>query len=356
MKKTNLKLVAGFLAVLLLVLGVTDYTGVAYAAEANKITASGNSTSGNAVSDNTVSDNTVSDNTVSINGITVLKKQKIDLKALNADIKAAADAKEIKKVYAVKDGDAKAGKKLVAATKKAVITGKKAGQVTVVVEKKDGTKIEVPVTVLELKFDDSRMQKNKLFVTVSTNTVSLNQLLAFTDGVSNNNVKFDNADFNENAQDVDVTYKLKKIGKNGVDKNCVTVSANGEGMLDDVFCVNRNGNIKVTYTVKSNDIEKSKPVKMTATICVKIPALNVKNGKVELKANKSKKVSVKNLVAGVNKPSKKDAKYNIVWDSSNKAAATVDEKGKITAVAAGTTTITATLADGNVLSCEVTVK
>ena len=48
----------------------------------------------------------------------------------------------------------------------------------------------------------------------------------------------------------------------------------------------------------------------------------------------------------------------VTWSSSNDAVATVDETGKITAIAAGTATITATTTDGSNLtaSCEVTVK
>lgn len=44
----------------------------------------------------------------------------------------------------------------------------------------------------------------------------------------------------------------------------------------------------------------------------------------------------------------------VVWDSSNKAAATVDETGKVTAVGAGETNITATV-DEKVGTCKVTV-
>ncbi len=48
----------------------------------------------------------------------------------------------------------------------------------------------------------------------------------------------------------------------------------------------------------------------------------------------------------------------VTWSSGNDAIATVDETGKVTAIAAGTATITATTTDGSNLtaSCEVTVK
>lgn len=47
---------------------------------------------------------------------------------------------------------------------------------------------------------------------------------------------------------------------------------------------------------------------------------------------------------------------NVTWTSSNNNVATVDSTGRVTAVAAGTTTITATTTDGNyVATCSVTV-
>lgn len=47
--------------------------------------------------------------------------------------------------------------------------------------------------------------------------------------------------------------------------------------------------------------------------------------------------------------------YSVVWETSDAAVATV-EKGKVTGVAAGTATITATLSNGDKLTCEVTVQ
>ena len=49
---------------------------------------------------------------------------------------------------------------------------------------------------------------------------------------------------------------------------------------------------------------------------------------------------------------------SVAWGSSNEAVATVDENGLVTAVAAGTATITATTSDGSNLaaSCEITVE
>lgn len=47
--------------------------------------------------------------------------------------------------------------------------------------------------------------------------------------------------------------------------------------------------------------------------------------------------------------------YNVVWESSNAAVASV-EKGKVTANSVGTATISAKLSNGKVLTCQVTVK
>ena len=47
--------------------------------------------------------------------------------------------------------------------------------------------------------------------------------------------------------------------------------------------------------------------------------------------------------------------YSVVWKSSDETVATVEE-GKVTAVAEGTATVSATLSNGDVLTCEVTVQ
>lgn len=50
------------------------------------------------------------------------------------------------------------------------------------------------------------------------------------------------------------------------------------------------------------------------------------------------------------------AAYGRTWTSSNPKAATVSAGGKVTAVAAGTTTITVKLFNGKIATCKVTVK
>ena len=47
--------------------------------------------------------------------------------------------------------------------------------------------------------------------------------------------------------------------------------------------------------------------------------------------------------------------YSVVWESSDEAVATVED-GKVTAVAEGTATVSATLSNGDVLTCAVTVE
>ena len=54
--------------------------------------------------------------------------------------------------------------------------------------------------------------------------------------------------------------------------------------------------------------------------------------------------------------SKLDAEAAVTWTSSDEAVATVNNSGKVTALAMGTTTIKATLANGKEASCLVTVK
>lgn len=48
--------------------------------------------------------------------------------------------------------------------------------------------------------------------------------------------------------------------------------------------------------------------------------------------------------------------YKLTWESSNSTVATVDDKGKVTAIAAGRTTITVKTSTGQVAYCSVTVK
>ena len=62
---------------------------------------------------------------------------------------------------------------------------------------------------------------------------------------------------------------------------------------------------------------------------------------------------VKNLTATV-KANREEYEDKIVWTSSNTAVATVDENGKVTALAAGNATITAKIGD-KVTTCEITV-
>lgn len=69
-------------------------------------------------------------------------------------------------------------------------------------------------------------------------------------------------------------------------------------------------------------------------------------------ANKKKNLSVTVNPAGAGTVEDNE----ITWSSGNENVATVNQNGQVTAVANGTTTITATLGNGSTATCEITVK
>lgn len=80
---------------------------------------------------------------------------------------------------------------------------------------------------------------------------------------------------------------------------------------------------------------------LTCTVSVYAPVA-ISSADLKLEAGKSSTLKIKNI------------NYRPVWKSANEAVAVVSSEGKVTGVAAGTTTITAN-ADGKKLSCKVTI-
>ena len=87
-------------------------------------------------------------------------------------------------------------------------------------------------------------------------------------------------------------------------------------------------------------------VKVTST-----PITSVTLNKTSITLEKTK---TETLEATINPSDTTDSK-TLTWKSSNTAVATVNESGKVTAVAPGTATITVTTSNGKTATCQVTV-
>lgn len=109
----------------------------------------------------------------------------------------------------------------------------------------------------------------------------------------------------------------------------------------------KKGTAKITITSKANSKKK-----VTITVTVGTPVTKVKLNKTKATLNVGKTLTLKTTLSP-SKPSNK----KVVWSSSDKKIATVNSKGKVTAVKAGKVKITATAADGSgkKATCTITV-
>ena len=136
--------------------------------------------------------------------------------------------------------------------------------------------------------------------------------------------------------------------ENATNKNVTWSSSNTA-----VATVDANGKVTAvsvgttTVTVTTKDGGKT----ATCAVTVTIPVTGVSLNKTELTLPAG---STETLIATVT-PDNATNK-NVTWSSSNPAVATVDSNGKVTAVSAGTATITVTTVDGGkTATCAVTV-
>lgn len=120
------------------------------------------------------------------------------------------------------------------------------------------------------------------------------------------------------------------------DKKVATVDKNGK--------VTAVGKGKTKITVKTENGKKA-----TCTVTVKEAPKSVKLSK-EITLKKGETYSLKAVLT----PS--DAYTTYTWTSDNKKVATVDKKGKVTAVGKGTAKITVKTANGKTAVCKVTIK
>ena len=141
----------------------------------------------------------------------------------------------------------------------------------------------------------------------------------------------------DNATNKEVTWKSSNEKVATVDQSGkVTAVGAGEATIT---VTTKDGGHKATCTVTVNENEQNVPVSGVSI-----------SGNTEI--NEGATTQLKATVT----PSSATNK-NVTWESSNTAVATVDNKGLVTGIKEGTTTITVTTEDnGKTASCTVTVK
>lgn len=150
------------------------------------------------------------------------------------------------------------------------------------------------------------------------------------------------ADYVEET-DNHVLYRVTPIFKgdnllaSGVQIEAYSVEDKGKGVSFNVYCYNVQPGITIDYTNGDSKLSDGT-----------IASITLNYTKYALEVGQSK-----TLVA-VTSP--ESAVKSVTWYSSNNKIATVSKNGKVTAVKAGTVTITAKTSNGLKATCKVTVK
>lgn len=156
----------------------------------------------------------------------------------------------------------------------------------------------------------------------------------------------------------------KAVGWNSINTSAVTVDENGKITAvgkgsSEVFCfLKSNGEIfakcSVTVQISETKPEPTKPVepKPTEPEVVKVSGITL-NPDISLEIKEGSSYTIKATVSPSNATNS-----SVKWVSSSPDVATVDDNGNVTALKAGSTTITCTAVDGSGVSasCTVTVK
>lgn len=156
----------------------------------------------------------------------------------------------------------------------------------------------------------------------------------------------------------------KAVGWNSINTSAVTVDENGKITAvgrgsSEVFCfLKSNGEVfakcSVTVQIPETKPEPTKPVepKPTEPEVVKVSGITL-NPDTSLEIKEGSSYTIKATVAPSNATNN-----SVKWVSSSPDVATVDDNGNVTALKAGSTTITCTAVDGSGVSasCTVTVK
>ncbi|MCM1498350.1 MAG: Ig-like domain-containing protein [Clostridium sp.] len=134
----------------------------------------------------------------------------------------------------------------------------------------------------------------------------------------------------------------KKVTYKTSNKKVATVTSKGV-----ITAKKKNGTAKITVASKKNKKKK-------ATVTVKVVAGKVTKVALD-KTAVTLKVGATDTIKATATTKGKKANKTIQWTSSDEKVATVDKTGKVTAVAAGTATITATSTDGTKKSAKAAV-
>lgn len=123
----------------------------------------------------------------------------------------------------------------------------------------------------------------------------------------------------------------------------------GDGTATITYCVGLGENCGTKATLTFKDAYSKKSAKCSLTITVKATSLTLNNETLSLVSGKT--ATLKATLGP------KTSKETVVWESDNPDVAKVDQKGKVTAVAVGTCTITAKTSSPDAVcdTCEVTV-
>ena len=213
---------------------------------------------------------------------------------------------------------------------KGVITGLKKGTVTITAKTKDGKVVATSTITVEVPATPT-----------PTPTPTPKQIESLSFAQENVSVK------KGNTLNLIVTVKPSELASS---KLTWTSSNN------DIVIVDSNGVIKglkegtATITVTSSNGKKATCTVEVTTDTIPVEEIELTPTSITLNVGETSQIEA------VVKPENATDR-DIVWESSNTDAATVDSNGVVTAVGAGTTTITAKTKDGKVVStCEVTVE
>ncbi len=250
----------------------------------------------------------------------VLVKQPVKSVKLSKT-KATLDMKKTLKLKAtVKPKDASnsavkwssSNEKIAKVSSKGVVTPIKPGKVTITVTTKDGGYKATCTVKVVRKLKSISVPEEKTVFLGETEKIRV----TFTPS---------------NATNKDLEWKSSK-------KSVATVSSKG------VVTPKKLG--KTTITVVSDDGD----YKATCKVTVKSALKSVKINKTKLTLNAGKTYSLKIT----KKP--KNATEDIIWTTSKRSVAVVNQEGRITAVGRGTATITGITEHGDKVTCKVTVK